>query len=152
MKTFLITLLFIVLFGGCAQQNAFEKFKLSHVRELSENSIKSLKIKDGQRVAGIVNVVYLNKVLPKVYKDYEYFYVYYYIKDHNETASFTLNAKEPLLREELKNNNEFSYLTSFNAPWSKYYLLGFKKEGNKLDLKIQTSKGASATLQFVKDK
>jgi hypothetical protein len=152
MKTFLTTLLFAILFNGCAQQNAFEKFKLSHVRELSENSIETLKIKNGNSVAGIVNVVYLNKVLPKLYKNNEYFYVYYYVKDKNATVTFTLNGKPSLLREELKAQNEFSYLTSFDAPWSKYYLLGFKKEGNKLNLQIQTDKGASATLQFVKDK
>jgi hypothetical protein len=152
MKTFLTILLFITLFNGCAQQNAFEKFKLTHTEELSENSIETLKIKNGTKIAGIVNVVYLNKVLPKLYKNNEYFYVYYYVKDKNTTVTFTLNNNPSLLREKLKAHNEFSYLTSFEAPWSKYYLLGFKKEGNNLNLKIQTSKGASATLQFIKDK
>jgi hypothetical protein len=152
MKTFLTILLFSILFDGCAQQNAFEKFKLSHVRELSENSIETLKIKNGDKVAGIINVVYLNKVLPKLYKGNEYFYVYYYLGDKNATVSFTLNSKPSLLQEELKPQNEFSYLTSFDAPWSKYYLVGFKKEGNLLNLKIETNKGANATLKFVKDK
>ena len=152
MRTFLLTLLITSLFIGCAQQNAFEKFHFTGVKELSEDSIQTLKIKKATTTQGIITVVYLNKVLPKLYKDNEYFYVYYYIKDKNDTVSFTLNGNPSLLQEELKSENDFSYLTSFTAPWNKYYLLGFQKEGNVLNLKIKTSKAASATLKFVKDK
>ncbi|HFB53525.1 MAG TPA: hypothetical protein ENJ67_02220 [Sulfurimonas autotrophica] len=152
MKTFLIILSLTVLFGACAKQNAFDKFELSATKELSEDNIQSLKIKQGDKVAGIVNVIYLNKVLPDLYKDNEYFYVYYYMKDKNATVHFELNGEPSLLREELPSKNEFSYLTSFEAPWSKYYLLGFKKQGNVLKLSINSDTAASATVTFVKDK
>ncbi|MEN4053243.1 hypothetical protein [Sulfurimonas sp. NWX79] len=152
MRTFLATVLFILLFIGCAQKNAFEKFHFTSVKELSEDSIQTLKIKKGTKVEGVINVIHLNKVLPEMYNQNEYFYVYYYIKDKNDTVTFTLNGKPSLLQEELESENEFSYLTSFTAPWSKYCLLGFQKEGNVLNLKIETSKAVNATLQFVKDK
>jgi len=109
-------------------------------------------MKKGDKVDGIVNVIYLNKVLPDIYKGNEYFYVYYYVKDKNASVNFTLNNKTSMLREELPPENDFSYLTSFSAPWSKYYLLGFAKQGNTLQLKASSSQGASATLKFIKDK
>ncbi|QOP45687.1 hypothetical protein [Sulfurimonas paralvinellae] len=152
MKTFAIILLITILFNGCAQQNAFEKFDLSATRELSEDSIQSLKITQGDKIIGIVNAIYLNKVLPNEYKDNEYFYVYYYMKEGDMNVSFTLNGEPSMLREELPAQNEFSNLTSFLAPWSKYYLLGFKKQGNVLKLSINTNVAANATLEFVKDK
>jgi len=154
MKIFLQAILFIILLflTGCSNRNAFEQFHISPKKELSEENIQTFKIKNGESVDGIVSAIYLNKVLPKLYKENEYFYVYYYIKDKNATVSFLLNGKPSLLKEELPANNEFSNLTSFDAPWSKYYLLGFKKEGNILNFTIKTDKGASATLQFVKDK
>ena len=152
MKTFLIILFLGLLFNGCAKKNAFEKFNLSATKELSEDNIQSLKIKQGNKVAGIINIIYLNKVFPDLYKENEYFYVYYYMKDKNATVHFELNGEPSLLREELPVQNEFTYLTSFEAPWSKYYLLGFKKQGNVLKLSIHSNTAASATVEFVKDK
>ena len=152
MKTFGIILLLTILFSACAQQNAFERFNFSKTKELSEDSIQSFKMKKGDKVDGIVNVIYLNKVLPDIYKGNEYFYVYYYVKDKNASVNFTLNNKISMLREELPPKNDFSYLTSFSVPWNKYYLLGFAKQGNTLQLKASSSQGASATLKFIKDK
>ena len=152
MKTCLTTIFFILLLSGCTQHNAFEKFQLDKTRELSEDSIQTLKIKKAKKVAGIISVIYLNKVLPQKYHDNEYFYVYYYIKDKNAKVTFLLNNQKVLFSEELPAKNQFSELTSFNAPWSKYYLIAFKKEGNILNLKIKTDKAANAALRFVKDK
>ncbi len=152
MRTSLVTALFLLLFIGCAQKNAFEKFHFSSVKELSEENIQTLKIKKGTKAEGFINAIYLNKVLPKIYNQNEYFYIYYYIKDKNDTVTFTLNGKPSLLQEVLEPKNKFSYLTSFTAPWSKYRLFEFQKEGNALNLKVETSKEANATLRFVKDK
>lgn len=151
MKTFLIISLLTIIFNGCTAHNAFDKFNITPTRELSEDSIQSFKIKHNDKVDGIVSVVYLNKVLPKLYKNSEYFYIYLYVKDKNTSVKFTLNGEPSMLREELKPSNEFSYLTSFEAPWSKYYVVGFKEQGNVLDLNVSTSKAAEATLKFVKD-
>ena len=153
MKIFLPLLLILsLLLGGCARHNAFERFNLNVKKELTEDSIQTVKIKKGNETDGILNVVYLNKVFPSLYKDHEYFYIYYYLKDKNETVSFFLNNKPSLLLEELPADNNFSKLTSFDASWSKYYLVEFQKEGNILNLTLKTNKAASATLQFIKDK
>jgi len=152
MKIFIPILLSILLYSGCAQRNAFDDFALSQTREKSEDVIQTVKIKKADRVDGILTVVYLNKVLPKLYKNNEYFYVYYYLKDNNETLDFSLNNNPSMLREKLDSDNDFSYLTLFDAKWSRYNLIGFKKEGNVLNLKVKTSKGATASLQFIKDK
>jgi len=152
MKTFLIIFFLILLLDNCSDKNAFDNFNLSKAKELSEDSIQTLKIKQGNKIAGIVNVIYLNKVLPKLYKENEYFYIYYYMKDQNATVNFTLNEKPSLLLEELPARNKFSYLTSFSAPWSKYYLVGFKKQGNILKLQMSSNNAANVTVKFVKDK
>jgi len=141
-----------VLFTSCSEHNAFKPFEYTHQKSLNEDTILTLKIKKGERVDGIVSVVYLNKVFPKEYKTKEYFYVYYYLKDTNETLSFSLNGKEPLFVEDLQAETKFSTLSAFDAPWSKYKLVTFQKEGNILNFKITTNKAANATLHFIKDK
>jgi len=152
MKTFLLTLISLFFLNGCSSHNAFGEFDLTPAQELSEDNIQTVKIKDSKKVHGILSVVYLNKVFPERYKNAEYFYVYYYLRDANESVTFELNSKPSLLKEALPPKNKFSTLTSFEAPWSKYYLLRFKKEGNVLNFKVTTDKAANATLQFIKDK
>jgi len=152
MRTFFIILLFFLLFNGCAQQNAFERFDISKNKEHIEENIQTLKLKKGSEVAGIATVVYLNKVFPQEYKEREYFYIYYYVKDQNAKVHFLLNGKKALSRKLLPADNRFAKLVSFEAPWSKYYLVSFAKEGRVLHFTIQTDTAAKATLQFVKDK
>ncbi len=154
MKIFLSSIIgtLFILLTGCAKHNAFKQFHMSATQERNEDNIQTFKIKKDKSIHGIVTVVYLNKVFPKIYKDNEYFYVYYYLKDKDEKASFFLNNRNSLLREKLPKENKFAKLTSFQAPWSNYYLIGFQKEDNILNLTVKTNKAASATLQFIKDK
>jgi len=152
MKAFLPITLSILLFSACSEHNAFKEFNISKTKELSEDSIQTFKVKRDGKVDGIVSVIYLNKVFPQKYRGNEFFYVNYYIKDKNASVDFTLNTKPVLTSKELQPDNEFTYLTSFNAPWSHYYLLEFPKEGNVLKLKLKTAKAANATLTFIKDK
>ncbi len=149
MKFLLPTLLLMLTFLGCAQKSAFERFALSDVQELAEDNLQSSKIINNKsEVEGMVSAVYLNKVKPELYTQHEYFYVYLYIKDKNNTISFYLNDTPALLVEELSTQNEFTELTSFDSKWNKYYLVGFaKQQGSVLNLDIQTEK-SSATLVF----
>jgi len=148
-----ITLILSGLLSACSDKhNAFEPFAFTKAKELSEDTILTLKIKNKESVHGIVSVIYLNKVFPKEFHTKEYFYVYYYLKEKDEKISFLLNNKKPLSIKELNAENRFSTLTNFDAAWSKYYLLVFNREGNILDFQIKTDKAASATLKFVKDK
>ena len=154
MKKLVITLSVVALFicTGCADRNAFKEFHISKRQELSEDTILTVKLNDQKETAGIVTVVYLNKIYPKKYHDKEYFYIYYYLKEKSSKLIFLLNNKKPLEVDELPRQNPFATLTSFNAPWSKYKLVAFQKEGNILKLKIKTAKAAEATLTFIKDK
>jgi hypothetical protein len=153
MKTFATLLLLLSIFNGCSSKNAFDKFQFSQTRELSEDTLISQKIVKEGRVEGVASVIYLNKVLPKEYYDKEYFYIYLYIKQKDANVSFLLNKTPSQTVQKLDFQNKFTYLTSFDANWSQYYLVTFKKsQSNRLHLKIQTDKGAKADFVFVKDK
>ncbi|WP_457749956.1 hypothetical protein [Sulfurimonas sp.] len=149
---FLLTILFLmVIFGGCAQQNAFERFHITKLQELAEDNIQSSKIIDKKaEVVGVVTAIHLNKIEPKIYTDYEYFYVYMYAKNKNNTINFFLNNKPALLVEELPAQNEFTKLTSFHSKWNKYYLIGFAKQQGTLNLTVAIGQ-SSTTLIFKQD-
>lgn len=149
MKFLLPILLLMITFLGCAQKNAFERFTLSDFQERAEDNLQSSKIiNDKAEVEGVVTAVYLNKVKPELYNQYQYFYIYLYTKNKNDAIRFYLNDMPALLVEELPAQNEFTELTSFNSKWNKYYLVGFaKQQATALNLNIQIEK-SSATLIF----
>ncbi len=148
MKFISILVFFIITFGGCAQKNAFERFHISKSQELAEDNIQSSKVvNEKAEVVGIVTAVYLNKINPKIYKDYEYFYIYLYAKNKNDIINFSLNGMPALLAEDLSAKNEFTLLTSFASKWNQYYLVGFAKQQETLHLNIQMGQ-SSTTLVF----
>ncbi|MEN8303952.1 MAG: hypothetical protein ABFQ64_07765 [Campylobacterota bacterium] len=151
MKTFTIILTFLVLISGCASKNAFEQFDMSEKQELSANALQRSKVKHEEKVNGIVSTVYLNFVSPKEYSDGEYFYVYTYLKNKNYEFRFLLNGKEPISVKELPPTNEFTELTSINNEWSKYYLVKFPKQGDKLSFVFENGPYSSDILKFEKD-
>ena len=143
MKTLTTFLILLTIFSGCSSKNAFDKFKFSSTRELSEDSIISAKLLKDKKVEGLVTAIYLNRVLPNIYND----------KEKTNQVNFVLNNKTATNTKELPAQNQFTYLTSFEANWSQYYLVSFEKDAsNKLLLEVVTDKGAKATFVFVKDK
>jgi len=153
MKTLTTFLILLTIFSGCSSKNAFDKFAFSSTRELSEDSIISTKLLKDKKVEGLVTAIYLNKVLPDIYNDKEYFYIYMYDKEKASQVNFLLNDKAASNVKELPAQNQFTYLTSFEANWSQYYLVSFEKdEKNKLRLEVITDKEAQAAFVFVKDK
>jgi len=137
MKLLLPILFLLITFLGCAQKNAFERFHLTASQELAEDNIQSSKVVNQKaEVVGIVSAVYLNKINPKLYKNYEYFYIYFYDKNENDTIGFSLNGMPALLAEKLPVRNEFTKLTSYHSKWNSYYLVGFAKQERTLHLKI----------------
>jgi len=151
MKTFTIILTFLVLISGCASKNAFEGFDMSKEQELSEDALQRSKIKFGEKVNGIVSTIYLNFVSPKKYNDGEYFYVYAYVKNKNYEIGFLLNDKEPIDVTELPSRNIFTPLTSIDNKWSKYYLVKFEEQGDKLNFVFENGPYSSDILKFEKD-
>ena len=151
MKTFAIFLILLALSTGCAQKNAFDQFELSQMQELSEDSIQSSKLKKGAEVDGVVSVVYLNKVLPEKYSDAEYFYVYLYKRTKSNKITFLLNNKTTNMIEKLPVKNRFTPLTSFEAPWSSYYLVKFEKQGDILNFIVKDGEYSSDIFKYEKD-
>jgi len=148
MRNLLAILLLFITLLGCSQKNAFKQFHLSSSQELAEDNLQSTKIVNkNNEVIAIVTALHLNKIDPKRYNRYEYFYVYMYDKNRNEKVNFYVNGMPALLQEELPVQNEFTKLTSFHSKWNRYYLVGFAKQQKNLNLKIQLGEGA-ATLLF----
>ncbi len=151
MKKTTIILAISLAFFGCSSRNAFDYFSITPKQELSENNIQSSKIKKGTTTIGTVSVVYLNEVYPKKYKDGEYFYIYTYVKDKRDKLRFELNELEPITVKELNSTNEFTHLSLSHVDWQKYYLVGFKEQGDMLKLLIKTGEFSSEPLLFEKD-
>ena len=149
MKTFLIITTLLILFNACSYDNAFSSFDITPKQAQSENSILSSKIQNKSQVNGIISVVYLNDVLPKEYRDSEYFYVSLYTKDKTE-VSFLLNDTQPLSIENLPAKNKFSTLTSFSPEWQKYYLVHFAEQGKSLAFMAKNSTFSSEKMLFKK--
>ncbi|MFT7004683.1 MAG: hypothetical protein ACJAWW_002048 [Sulfurimonas sp.] len=161
MRYILTILTFSLLFLGCADKNAFSKFKMLPDQELSANSLQSSKIKLGENVAGVVSTIYLNEIYPKVYTANEYFYVYVYLKDGSKMydpntlddikLTLKLNNKLPLKIKKLDSKNKFSHLASVNSEWNQYFLIAFEEEKtNKLSLVLENGQSSSDSLVYQK--
>jgi hypothetical protein len=152
MKTFLTALIFLLLMNGCAEKNAFSRFHISEKQEIGLDALQSSKIKDKMSVNGVVSVVYLNQVEPQKFKNTEVFYVFMYLKDKSIPVHFTLNGEAPIFSvKKLTPSNEFTYLTSVDAPWNKYYLVTFAQQGDILKFKVENEKYSSQEMVFEKD-
>ena len=162
MRYILTILTFSLLFLGCADKNAFVKFKMLPDQELSADSLQSSKIKLGENVVGIVSSIYLNDIYPKVYNTNEYFYVYLYLKDGSKMydpntlddikLTLKLNNKLPIKIKLLDANNKFSHLASVRNDWNRYFLIAFEEEKeNSLSLVLESGQSSSDSLEYQKD-
>jgi len=151
MKTFFIFLIFSMFFSGCADKNAFARFHMSKEQELGADSILNSKIKAGEEVAGIVSAIYLNQVFPEIYKDGEYFYVFIYLKNEKASSHFLLNDLKAESVQKLQTSNKFTYLTSVETKWNKYYLVKFPLQANILKFIFESDQSSSDPLVFEKD-
>jgi len=151
MKSFLNISLIVLFLSGCSYDNAFSRFDISEKKAKSEESIVSSKIYDKKEVLGIVSSVYLNAVNPEQFHDGEYFYVYLYVKNKEESLTFSLNDVNASSVKELYRENEFAQLTSSNAPWQQYYLVKFPKQDDTLVFKVSLTSFTSDPIVFEKN-
>ena len=151
MKTFLVFLVFSIFFAGCAEKSAFSRFDMSEKQELGADSLMNSKVREGNRVEGVVSVIYLNKIYPEIYQEGEFFYVYMYLKNRDNKLSFILNNEEAISVKKLPIKNKFNYLTSIDTKWNKYYLVKFKKQGDILKFLLESGPSSSDLLVFEKD-
>ncbi len=151
----LLTALFLILifgFGGCADKDAFSKFKLVKDEELAFDNVMFAKVLKGEKVYAVASAVHLNAVYPKRYTE-EAFYIIIFAKNKKllENFSLTLNDKKVLSLEKLPPKNEFAHLLRIENKWSSYYLAKFPvQKSGRLTLKVTLSNEASATLVFQK--
>lgn len=151
MKNTLSVLIISLVLFGCSSKNAFDHFSLTEKQESYENSIQSSKIYKDEITDGVVNVVYLNKVYPKLYQHAEYFYIYLYTKDEASQLSFELNCVDPLMVEELNSTNEFTHLSLSHADWQRHYIVGFKEQDDMLKMFVKNGQFSSDAIIFEKD-
>jgi len=151
MKTFLLITSIVMIFTNCSNQSAFSHFNIESKQAKSEESIQSSKIYNKLSTNGIISSVYLNSVIPKEYKEHEYFYISMYTKNDDNNISFLLNNKKAIKVSELQNPNKFSYLTSSHTQWKNYYLVEFMKEGNLLNFQVKLSNSSSSNMIYIKD-
>ncbi len=139
-------------FGGCADKDAFSKFKLGEDEESAFDNTVFAKVLKGNKVYAVASAIYLNKVYPKRYKE-DTFYIIVFGKDKKflQNISLTLNGEKVRFLEKLPPQNEYAHLLHINNQWSSYYLAKFppQKKGT-LSLKIILSNKAEATLTFQK--
>lgn len=151
-QLFAILFLFILTFGGCADKDAYSKFKLADDEEVAFDNTIFSKILKQNKAYGVTSALYLNKVYPKRY-DKETFYIIVFAKDKKllENFSLTLNGKKVRSLEKLPEQNEYSHLLHVRNKWSSYYLAKFPSQKNgQLSLNIILSNKAKATLKFQK--
>ncbi|MFK5938581.1 MAG: hypothetical protein QM497_09335 [Sulfurimonas sp.] len=151
MKSFLVFLVFSIFFAGCSEKSAFSRFNMSEKQELGVDSLMNSKVREGNRVEGVVSVIYLNKIFPETYQENEFFYIYMYLKNRNNKLNFILNNEKAISVEKLPVKNEFNYLTSIDTKWNKYYLVKFKKQGDILKFLLESGQSSSDLLVFEKD-
>ncbi len=162
MRYLLTTLMFVVLFCGCADKNAFTKFNMQTAQELGAASLQGSKIKTADNTEGVVSAIYLNKVYPNIYSVNEYFYVYFYLKyekkmyDPNSLEeielTMKLNNKLPVKIKELSHDNKFSNLALVKSKWRRYFLVAFESEDeNELSLVLESGQSSSDALVYQKD-
>ena len=155
MKQFVSSVLMMLLFfTGCAQKDAFSKFKLVKDEELAFDNVMFSKIIKNDRVYAVAAAVHLNEVYPNRYNE-ESFYIIVFAKNKKFLSNFTLtlNGKQPLKIEQLPQQNEYSHLLRIQNEWSSYYLAKFpRQKAGKLTLKMVLSNNAEATLNFQKNR
>lgn len=151
MKTFLITLTFLLAFSACSEKTAFSRLDMSKKQELGADSLQRSKLKFEDKVNGIVSIIYLNTVSPELYNDNEYFYVNSYVKNKSYTSKMLLNNQDPISIKELPALNEFTELMFVDTQWSEYYLVIFPKQGDKLSFVFENGQYSSDPLKFEKD-
>ncbi len=149
----LLLIMLMLAVGGCAEKDAFSKFKFVKDEELAFDNVMFAKVKKADKVYAVAAAVYLNEVYPKRYNE-ENFYLIVFAKNKKllNNFSLTLNEKKPLAITKLPQQNEFSHLLHIQNHWSNYYLAKFPlQHPGKLTLRISLANRATATLTFQKN-
>lgn len=151
MKTVTFLIITIILFTSCVDKNGFSNFNFTPQQEQWENNQVNSKIQDQEHTEGMITAVYLNKVMPDLYKGGEYFYLIVYLKDSRKRLSFTLNGQLSILEDELEENDRtlFQNFTKNSGKWNRYYIVGFSEQEDKDTLSLQAKSNVLSSEQMV---
>lgn len=163
MRFSILSFIALLTMTGCADKGAFDFFKMDAAHERSVEQLRTGSILLSLETKAIISALYLNPVYPDQYKDSEYFIAAIYfendirgIKQRNMNDigyHLTLNGKEPVEVEELRENDLRRNLIPVRNTWNRYYMIRYKSfsEGT-LALQLENNLTGSVVLNYQKGK
>ena len=153
----------LLTMSGCADKGAFDLFTMDKAHERSVEQLRTGSIVLSLETKAIISALYLNPVYPEQYKDGESFIVAIYFENDIRSVkkrdfkdigySLTLNGKEPLEIEELRETDVRRQLMPVRNTWNRFYLIRYKNfsEG-ALALGLENNQTGSVVLNYQKGK
>lgn len=153
---FLLALpLFAVLFSACSKNTAFHYFtKLDSRHERAVSNLQNITLKEDNRTAALLNVIYLNPVDPDLYQNQHFFFVAQFDtrKEPLEHYTITLNGRPPVGIAPLDDNCSLRSLMPLNNPWNAYYEIVFKgSDDENLTLRFETDPSLQGEATYYTD-
>ena len=133
---------------SCTTKNIDLLSKESLYKQGLENTrIKTILYND--KVQGVLNITYLNPTNPKLYDEkYNEFLIGIYLDEQKGIFTLSLNNKNYVSRELLKENSKlYKNIPSYN-PYSKYYIFKFEKDKSEKAILNFKYKKSNTSIEF----
>lgn len=156
-------LIALLSLSGCADKGAFDLFTMDKAHERSVEQLRTGSIVLSLETKAIISAIYLNPVYPQQYKDGEFFIAAIYFENDMRSVKkrdindigyhLTLNGKEPVEIEELKESDVRRQLMPVRNTWNRFYLVKYNNftEG-ALTLELENNQTGSVVLNYQKGK
>lgn len=163
MRFSMLGLIALLTMSGCADKGAFDLFTMDKAHERSVEELRTGSIVLSLETKAIISAIYLNPVYPGEYKDGESFIAAIYFENDMRSVkkrdikdigySLTLNGKEPIEIEELRETDVRRQLMPVRNTWNRFYLIRYKNfsEG-ALTLQLENNQTGSVVLNYQKGK
>lgn len=163
MRFYVLGLIALLTMSGCADKGAFDLFTMDKAHERSIEQLRTGSIVLSLETKAIISALYLNPVYPERYKDSEFFIAAIYFENDMRSVKkrdfkdigyhLTLNGKEPVEIEELKETDIRRQLIPVRNTWNRFYLIRYKNfsEG-ALTLQLENNQTGRVVLNYQKGK
>lgn len=163
MRFSVLGLIALLSLSGCADKGAFDLFTMDKAHERSVEQLRTGSIVLSLETKAIISAIYLNPVYPEQYKDGESFIAAIYFENDMRSVKkrdikdigyhLTLNGKEPVEIEELKEADVRRQLMPVRNTWNRFYLVKYNNfsEG-ALALELENNQTGSVVLNYQKGK
>ncbi|MDP2078482.1 MAG: hypothetical protein Q8N01_07170 [Sulfuricurvum sp.] len=135
MRFSVLGLIALLSLSGCADKGAFDLFTMDKAHERSVEQLRTGSIVLSLETKAIISAIYLNPVYPEQYKDGEFFIAAIYFENDMRSVKkrdlkdigyrLTLNGKEPVEIEELKEADVRRQLMPVRNTWNRFYLVKY---------------------------